>query len=404
MQKKHIAGLAACLVLPVLLAAVVWLFLWTRIPDEIYAEEGTSLEGLLSYPLDEVIEEEVVTVLGQDSSNIPQGQVRICCSLFGVIPVKDVEVTLCEEKKVWAGGEPVGIYMKTDGVLVVGTGEITQADGTVLEPARNIVRSGDYILEANGQKTETKEDLISCLAQCAGSDVVLAVNRGGEVSSIRLSPMLTAQQDYKLGIWVRDDTQGIGTLTYVDEEGNFGALGHGISDVDTGTLLALQEGTLYRTNILSVIKGTQGIPGELSGVIRYAGEEIIGTIAENTQTGIFGNLNRHQEEYEKGELVEIAYKQDVETGPAVIRSSVSGELKEYDIVIEKVRVSDREVNKSMVIRITDPELLEITGGIVQGMSGSPILQNGKLIGAVTHVFVNDSTCGYGIFVEDMLGH
>ncbi len=404
MQKKHIAGLAACLVLPVLLAAVVWLFLWTRIPDEIYAEEGTSLEGLLSYPLDEVIEEEVVTVLGQDSSNIPQGQVRICCSLFGVIPVKDVEVTLCEEKKVWAGGEPVGIYMKTDGVLVVGTGEITQADGTVLEPARNIVRSGDYILEANGQKTETKEDLISCLAQCAGSDVVLAVNRGGEVSSIRLSPVLTAQQDYKLGIWVRDDTQGIGTLTYVDEEGNFGALGHGISDVDTGTLLALQEGTLYRTNILSVIKGTQGIPGELSGVIRYAGEEIIGTIAENTQTGIFGNLNRHQEEYEKGELVEIAYKQDVETGPAVIRSSVSGELKEYDIVIEKVRVSDREVNKSMVIRITDPELLEITGGIVQGMSGSPILQNGKLIGAVTHVFVNDSTCGYGIFVEDMLGH
>lgn len=404
MQKKHIAGLAACLVLPVLLAAVVWLFLWTRIPDEIYAEEGTSLEGLLSYPLDEVIEEEVVTVLGQDSSNIPQGQVRICCSLFGVIPVKDVEVTLCEEKKVWAGGEPVGIYMKTDGVLVVGTGEITQADGTVLEPARNIVRSGDYILEANGQKTETKEDLISCLAQCAGSDVVLAVNRGGEVSSIRLSPVLTAQQDYKLGIWVRDDTQGIGTLTYVDEEGNFGALGHGISDVDTGTLLALQEGTLYRTNILSVIKGTQGIPGELSGVISYAGEEIIGTIAENTQTGIFGNLNRHQEEYEKGELVEIAYKQDVETGPAVIRSSVSGELKEYDIVIEKVRVSDREVNKSMVIRITDPELLEITGGIVQGMSGSPILQNGKLIGAVTHVFVNDSTCGYGIFVEDMLGH
>ena len=367
MQKKHIAGLAACLVLPVLLAAVVWLFLWTRIPDEIYAEEGTSLEGLLSYPLDEVIEEEVVTVLGQDSSNIPQGQVRICCSLFGVIPVKDVEVTLCEEKKVWAGGEPVGIYMKTDGVLVVGTGEITQADGTVLEPARNIVRSGDYILEANGQKTETKEDLISCLAQCAGSDVVLAVNRGGEVSSIRLSPVLTAQQDYKLGIWVRDDTQGIGTLTYVDEEGNFGALGHGISDVDTGTLLALQEGTLYRTNILSVIKGTQGIPGELSGVIRYAGEEIIGTITENTQTGIFGNLNRHQEEYEKGELVEIAYKQDVETGPAVIRSSVSGELKEYDIVIEKVRVSDREVNKSMVIRITDPELLEITGGIVQGM-------------------------------------
>lgn len=404
MQKKHIAGLAACLVLPVLLAAVVWLFLWTRIPDEIYAEEGTSLEGLLSYPLDEVIEEEVVTVLGQDSSNIPQGQVRICCSLFGVIPVKDVEVTLCEEKKVWAGGEPVGIYMKTDGVLVVGTGEITQADGTVLEPARNIVRSGDYILEANGQKTETKEDLISCLAQCAGSDVVLAVNRGGEVSSIRLSPVFTAQQDYKLGIWVRDDTQGIGTLTYVDEEGNFGALGHGISDVDTGTLLELQEGTLYRTNILSVIKGTQGIPGELSGVIRYAGEEIIGTIAENTQTGIFGNLNRHQEEYEKGELVEIAYKQDVETGPAVIRSSVSGELKEYDIVIEKVRVSDREVNKSMVIRITDPELLEITGGIVQGMSGSPILQNGKLIGAVTHVFVNDSTCGYGIFVEDMLGH
>ena len=230
------------------------------------------------------------------------------------------------------------------------------------------------------------------------------MERNGEVSSIKVSPTQTGREEYKLGIWVRDDTQGIGTVTYMDGDGNYGALGHGISDVDTGLLMNLDGGNLYHTEILSVVKGEKGSPGEMTGVIRYRNSEILGTITENTDQGIFGKITRQKEGFAVGEPVEIAYKQEITAGPATILSAVDGTVKEYSIEIEKINLNSREANKSMVIRVTDEELLEKTGGIIQGMSGSPILQNGKLIGAVTHVFVQDSARGYGIFIEHMLEH
>ena len=184
----------------------------------------------------------------------------------------------------------------------------------------------------------------------------------------------------------------------------YGALGHGISDVDTGTLLNLDGGTLYHTSILSIVKGMQGSPGEMTGVIRYQSSEILGTIQANTECGIFGKITSQKQAFMTQEAVEVAYKQDVEVGDAVILSAVDGQVKEYDIHIDKINLNSQEPNKSMVISITDPELLSKTGGIIQGMSGSPILQNGKLIGAVTHVFIQDSTKGYGIFIENMLEH
>ena len=172
--------------------------------------------------------------------------------------------------------------------------------------------------------------------------------------------------------------------------------------MDAGTLLSLKDGKLYHTDILSVIKGEKGSPGELSGVIHYQDDQILGKITENTETGIFGSMTCDQARCTLGQPVEIAYKQEIKTGPATILTAVDGQVQEYDIEITKINLSGGEANKSMVIKVTDPALLEKTGGIVQGMSGSPILQDGRLIGAVTHVFIQDSTCGYGIFIENMI--
>ena len=324
------------------------------------------------------------------------------CKLFGVIPVKNIQVDVVERSKVIPCGSPVGIYMKTRGILVVGTGAVNGMDGVDYEPAASVIPSGDYILGVNGNPISDKKELISRINESGGSDITLEVQRKGEITDLKVSPVMTGTSEYKTGIWVRDDTQGIGTLTYVDENGNYGALGHGISDVDTSTLLSLQEGKLYPSDIISVVKGEKGVPGELAGVIRYDENEVMGSITANTEAGIFGKVTDSFKSQLKGTPIEVGLKQEIETGPATILCTVDGTVKEYDIEIEKVLLNSSDVNKSMVIKVTDEELLQKTGGIVQGMSGSPIIQNGKLIGAVTHVFIQDSTSGFGIFAENMI--
>ena len=325
-------------------------------------------------------------------------------SLFGKVPLKTVEVTVTPRKSVYAGGTPIGIYLKTDGVLVVDTGSITRMDGKECCPAENIVKSGDYIQAVNGTEVTTKEELVECIGQSGGLAVVLDVERAGELIRLRLQPVQNEKGEYKAGIWVRNDTQGIGTLTYVDEDGNFGALGHGISDIDTGEILDVRGGTLYDADVISVIKGQQGSPGELSGIIHYSEGYKIGEIENNSRNGIYGKVSNLPGLVQDKQLYETAHKQEVKTGEAAILCSVDGECREYQIEIKEIRMNGKEVNKGMVLEVTDPELLEKTGGIVQGMSGSPILQNGRIVGAVTHVFVNDPTKGYGIFIENMLEH
>ncbi len=392
--------------IPVLLCIMAFtgFFLIKRsIPDELNVVRGKDQREIKRVlPM---VEQEAVEAGGRDESNIPQGSVKISCSLLGVIPIKDIHVNVVEEKKVTPGGEAIGIYMKTMGILVVGTGTVRGLDGLDYEPALNIVQSGDYITSVNDSPVRNKEELTQLINGSKGEELVLEVQRNGETTTLKLAPVHTENDEYKLGIWVRDDTQGIGTLTYVDEEKNFGALGHGISDVDTGELLNLSGGTLYHADILSVTKGERGVPGELSGVIHYRTEEELGEIGENTEEGIFGTANKQMEEIAAAsEPVEIAYKQEVEEGAATILCAVEGEVQEYQAEIKKIYLNSGDANKSMVIQVTDPVLLEKTGGIVQGMSGSPILQNGKLIGAVTHVFIQDATSGFGIFIENMLEH
>lgn len=405
-------GLLTFLALLALFASLEWMVLFQRIPDRLFVPSDHIEEKLLSDMLPPWTQEEAVPAAGADASDIPKENLHLSgtsgytveCSLLGVIPIKEMQVEVVERQQLVPGGEPVGIYMKTEGVLIVGTGEVCDINGLTREPGSRIVQSGDYILEVNHVPVTEKEEVTEQINKAAGNEVQLTVMRNGEEIELLVPVVQTGLSEYKAGIWVRDDTQGIGTLTYQQEDGSFGALGHGISDIDTSTLLTLQYGRLYQTDIRSVIKGEHGVPGELAGTIRYNNEEIIGTISENTGIGIFGTIDGTWKAYDETQAVEVGYKQEIESGPAVIRSAVSGEIKEYDIEIEKINLNSSDANKSMVIRVTDPELLETTGGIVQGMSGSPILQNGKIVGAVTHVFVNDPTKGYGIFIEHMLEH
>lgn len=334
-----------------------------------------------------------------------EGSYRLKFKLFGLFDVKSIDVNVVDTKEVMPLGMQTGIYVETSGVLVVGTGEITDYLGNVSEPARNKLKKGDYIVSADGINVYTKAELVKLINESKEDSMILSVRRDDENIEVRLARIEDIKGVYKLGIWVRDDTQGIGTLTYMDTNGNYGALGHGISDVDTGELLEMEEGRIYKSDIFSVIKGKIGEPGELVGRVLYGEENYLGEIKSNTELGIFGTLTgAAAKEFENQSIctyMPIGYAYEINTGVAKVICCIDNVLAEYDIDIIKVDVNDKG-NKGIVFKVTDDELLNKTGGIVQGLSGSPIVQNGKVIGAVTHVFVSDPGKGYGIFIENML--
>lgn len=390
------AFLIGCLILDMVFLGLFWYrYLKEAIPDTVYLTKnsGEGIEEIIDYPF----------VTCQDSIEISgNGTYFIKCNLFDTIFLKEVQVKMVEERDIFVCGMPVGLYMETRGVLIVDTGEITGSDGMVREPAKNIAKSGDYILKVNNEEISSKRELILKINECQGTAVELLVLRGNEEIPVRIEPVRDQEGKYKLGIWVRDNTQGIGTLTYVETDGNYGALGHGISDTDTGKLLKVEEGELYRAEIIAVQKGAKGTPGELSGYIDYVENKKIGSIEENTQKGIFGAIYKECRDRLPLEPVCVGYKQEVKKGEAEILVQLDGKVQAYKIEITDIYPDKADTNKAFAIQVTDAKLLSKTGGIVQGMSGSPIVQDGKLIGAVTHVFVQDSTKGYGIFIEKML--
>lgn len=365
-----------------------------HIPDEIfvYADEETDWETFFQEPL--ISYDETVEV----SQN---GSYQIRCKWLGVLPLKTIKVHTVEKQEVLVSGSPVGIYMETKGVLVIDSGEITNREGIRRTPAEHIIQSGDYICEIDGKVLTGKRQLMQLVRENQGEPMELQVIRHQETIKLEMTPVETEDGSYKLGIWVRDNIQGIGTLTYVEPDGTFGALGHGISDTDTGERLEISDGDLYRADILSIRKGTAGTPGELRGVINYREENRIGTICGNSQYGIRGQMEpgKYAESMKK---IPTGLKQEIQTGKAEIRCDIGDGIREYQCEILEIDSNARDTNKCFVLRITDDDLLSRTGGIVQGMSGSPVLQNGKLIGAITHVFVNDPTKGYGIFIENMM--
>lgn len=336
------------------------------------------------------------------------GTYDMIIKLFGIFEFKKVSVEVIESIQVIPCGVPIGIMMETDGVLVLGNGTITSIDGLNYEPSQGILKSGDYIIDINGNRIDNKEDVISAVQLSGGNAIPVTLRRNDEIITVRLKPVKSTAGDYKIGAWIRDDTQGIGTLTFVTTTGGFGALGHGITDIDTGVLMEISAGGIYDAEVVSIVKGKAGEPGELTGYI-YRGEDYkIGTIYSNTPQGVFGNIVLNEKNKKKlfgnsgMPIMDIGLKQEVKTGAASILCSVSGIIEEYSIRIDEVNLGSNNVSKGLVITITDERLINLTGGIVQGMSGSPIMQNGKLIGAVTHVFVRDSHKGYGTFIENML--
>ena len=319
--------------------------------------------------------------------------------LLGILPLKEVSVTVSDEKIVTVCGTPFGVKMFTDGVLVVDFSEIETENGRRCPASESGLLEGDLIKAINKTNVFRNEDVAEIIEKSEGKELSFSILRNGKLMEISLIPeMLKDQSGYKAGFWVRDSSAGIGTLTFYDPEDlSFAGLGHAVCDIDTGTVLPFSSGEIVPAAITKIKKGVSGAPGELGGA--FIGKDDLGTVKINNETGLYGTLEYTIEGIE----MPVAHKQDIYEGSAVILSTVEGtEAEEYDILIEKIALSDDSLTKNMVIKVVDEELIEATGGIVQGMSGSPIIQDGKLIGAVTHVLVNDPTKGYGIFAENML--
>ena len=387
-----------------------------KIPSRIYFTAGEKQKIDFGIPATG----ELKTAAEVGKSNIPAGAVTIDLSapvevrtaeakqydmsvlLFGMIPIKKVDVCVIERTKLVPMGIPVGLYMQSRGVLIVGSGAFEGEDGKQVSPSQNLLKSGDFILKINGKSVSSKEEVIGEIEQSEGRTICFWIKRDGTEKEVSVIPRKNIHGKYKAGIWVRDNFQGVGTLTYVDGEGNFGAVGHGIADSDTGRIVDVSGGSLYPTEIVRVEKGKQGSPGEMTGRISYQQSMILGGITENSVYGVYGKYNDQLIACAANDPLPIGLKQEIECGPAEILCSVEKEPALYEVEITAIHPENDHINRGIELRVTDEKLLQKTGGIIQGMSGSPIIQNGKLIGAVTHVLISDPEKGYGIFIENML--
>ena len=369
-----------------------------QLPNTIHIKKGENTTLCYNIPASATINDQKIqlnkTFVFQKCSS---GQYEMKTSLFGAIPLKKIKVKVVDKQKIVPSGQVVGIYVETNGLLVIDTDGFTGENGADHVPSKNKLYRGDYIKKVDGTDISSKKQLIEKINQSKGTPVTLTITRKSKTMEIKIKPEFSKMDHmYKIGAWIRDNTQGIGTMTYVKKD-SFGGLGHGIYDMDTGTLLKIRGGFLLTPQIYSIKKGKAGTPGEIVGSIEYKEENIIGSIKKNTEKGIYGTVSDTG-----NKAYEIGYRQDVKKGKAYILSNLTGTMKKYEIRINKVVPSDTDVLKSMEIEVTDKRLLSLTNGIIQGMSGSPIIQDGKLIGAVTHVFVNDPAKGYAILMETML--
>lgn len=405
------------------MAALIYLIIYNlekNIPDEIKIVVDREESFSFNMPIKANIETEDIGVISVNDTRVPSNQINIDLNepftlsssqigeysinlkLFGLINYKNISLDVIDQVELIPCGTPIGISVETDGILVLGNKEITGADGLNYEPSYNKLKSGDYILSINNKKVMQKEQFIDEIQKSQGKDVNLTLRRNGEIITTRITPIKTVSGKYQIGTWIRDDTQGIGTLTFISTNGHFGALGHGITDIDTGRLMEIDNGTIFDAQIVSIVKGKEGEPGEIIGMIRQSEKNKVGSITDNTSQGIFGDVYHKYKLKDEFKPLKIGFKQEVKIGKAYIRCMVEGTIADYEIEIQKIDMSNSNHSKGIIIKITDEKLLSITGGIVQGMSGSPIIQNNKIIGAVTHVFIQDSTKGYGTFIENMV--
>lgn len=405
MRRRAASLLTAVLALAVLsprLGAVA------DLPDALVLDAGGMASVQVSLPLStEVTGDGVIADMNRApgsrislTAGEETGTAQVVFRLLGLVPVKTMTVTVEQPRRLVPGGRSLGVALETDGVVVVGSSDLGNLDS----PARRAgIRPGDVIQTVDGRPVRGAEELSGALDD--GRTVSVGVLRDGETVNFDVTPATDPRDGaYKLGVWVRESTAGVGTLTYYDpESGDYGALGHAITDVDTGVVFPVGQGAVYENEVVRITKGEENAPGELTGGF-FEEEIVLGGIEKNTSFGVFGSAPGDMMAgglYPDGLLV--GRRDEIHTGDAQILSCIGGEtVKAYDCEIEKLYNQSEPETRSMVVRITDPELLRQTGGIVQGMSGSPIIQDGKLVGAVTHVFVSDPTRGYGVYIEWML--
>lgn len=341
----------------------------------------------------------------QTSSTLEQekknkiGKVSFRLNLFNLIPLKNIDVNVIPKTTVVPMGNAIGMKLYTAGVLVVGMSEI---EGK--KPYENSgIKEGDRIIQINQNQIDNTDDLMKAVNKSDGNNISIKYVRDEKTITTSIKPLKNSSNEYKIGLWVRDAAAGVGTLTFYEpSSGMFATLGHGIMDIDTAELIKIANGELVTTNILSINKGTKGNPGEIRGTIEAG--HTIGSISKNTKFGVFGTINKTPYlNTSNTNEVQVALREEIKTGKALIICELENGKKEYyDIEIQRIFISNNKDNKSMLIKVTDKKLLEKTGGIIQGMSGAPIIQNGKFVGAVTHVLVNDPTIGYGVFADIML--
>lgn len=377
------------------------------IPSNIVIFEGEtiSLKTIFGIKANLVYDNETVETISNNQNPINEvGKKTVKLNLFENIFLKNISIDVLPKTTVIPVGNIAGIKLYTSGVLVVGMSEIYGVDNKAYKPYENSgIEEGDTIVSVNEDKITSTEDLIEKVNSSKGNEVKIEYIHQEKTVACSIKPAQTSNNEYKLGLWVRDSAAGVGTVSFYEPSSKtFGALGHGITDIDTEQLIDIASGEFVTTKILNIVKGQVGTPGRIQGTVDN--QKNIGTIQKNTKFGIYGTVdNISSLNIDSSDEMEVALRDEIKTGKAKIRCSLeNGKIEEYEIQIEKIFKENNYDNKSMLIKITDEKLLDKTGGIIQGMSGSPIIQNGKFVGAVTHVLVNNPTEGYAVFGDIML--
>lgn len=392
---KKVIKILCCVLTPIIIMCILAYAKVKDIPNTVFVRQG---ENVLKTSLFEFDRYKEVSSVGESKIK------KVDISILGILPVKSVSVKSVPRIKLYVGGQPIGIKLNTKGVLIVGFSDINTSNGKIPSPAAaEGVQIGDSILKVNGENILDIQDLGNKINKAKDNKISLTLERKGKDTTKVITKVKSEDNNYKIGLWVRDSTAGVGTLTfYYSKTNQFGALGHPITDVDTGTMLKVNSGNLLNSSIVSIRKGFKGTPGEIRGI--FVNEDNpIGSVQKNTMCGIFGKGADNAFNNKLNKQMEIGLRNEIKTGEAKILTTIDGdEPRLYSVYIEKLYPQESPGPKSMLIRVTDPELLKKTGGIVQGMSGSPIIQNNKIVGAVTHVLINKPDVGYGIYIEWML--
>ena len=369
----------------------------TSIPNQIILFEGESLniQTILGVALETKPIVETTKEIAGNNLKSEIAQVK----LFNTIKIKEIEVSTIPKTTVIPLGDVVGLKLYSAGVLVIG---LTEIEGK--KPYENTkIEEGDIIVEINNKEIESADELLECVKQSNGESLEIKLIKNGEMYQTEIKPILNSKNEYKLGLWVKDGAVGLGTITFYEPSTKqFAALGHGISDKDTEQLITISEGEVLEAEISSIKQGENGIPGEIKGMLTE--NTFLGTVEKNSEFGVYGTIqNTTFLNINSKKQYEVALREEIKTGKAEILLNLSGEKREsYEIKIKKIYLNNNEDNKSMLIEVTDKELLEKTGGIIQGMSGTPIIQNGKFVGAITHVLVQNPKQGYAVFGDLMI--